>query len=167
MRLNRPRQCCRFAGIKGQLHPCGCFYSNTVYQRWRGVVLKRRRRFVYSAAAPGAPFDAAGDWVATGAFFATRWYDTRHRLQAYCRRSWVELPLLLTYCPCLLRSTTEPPVITDHTPEPELIVRVDGDQFVDAISQLAAAMVELTASVAGFEDRLSALEAKRRKGFMP
>ena len=57
--------------------------------------------------------------------------------------------------------------MTDHTPEPELIVRVDGDQFVDAISQLAAAMVELTASVAGFEDRLSALEAKRRKGFMP
>ena len=49
--------------------------------------------------------------------------------------------------------------MTDHTPEPELIVRVDGGEFITAISQLAAAMVELTDSVAGFEDRLASLEA--------
>ena len=59
----------------------------------------------------------------------------------------------------------------DPTPEPELIARIDGEQFVDAISQLATAMVDLTASVAGFEARLSALEAKGkkkpRKGFTP
>ena len=59
--------------------------------------------------------------------------------------------------------------MTDHTPEPELIVRVPGEEFIAAISQLAAAMVELTASVAGFEARLSALEAKGKKhrGFAP
>ena len=59
---------------------------------------------------------------------------------------------------------------TDPTPEPESIARIDGEQFVEAISQLATAMVELTVSVAGFEARLLALEAKGkkpRKGFTP
>ena len=60
--------------------------------------------------------------------------------------------------------------MTDPTPEPEFIARIDGEQFVDAVSKLAAAMVELSATVAVFDARISALEAKGRKprkGFTP
>jgi hypothetical protein len=59
--------------------------------------------------------------------------------------------------------------MTDITPpeEPQFIARVDGEEFVDAISKLADSLGQLLVTMTAMELRLSALEAKGkpRKGF--
>ena len=53
----------------------------------------------------------------------------------------------------------------ETAPEPVFVARVDGEQFVDALSRLADVVGELLVTVNTFELRLAALEAKgQRKG---
>ena len=59
--------------------------------------------------------------------------------------------------------------MADQTPEePKIITRLDGEEFVEALSRLADALGTLLVTVTAFELRLAALEGKGKdkgKGF--